>query len=418
MAKPTVIIIAGGANSRFFPFQTLGHKGAFPLLGKSLLARTLENLHAHGFEKVVTVLTPRDAELHITEQIVQHTQLPLQVSYVTQPEPRGMGDATLLGTRTMSAEEQARFAVISAYQINAGEMLDQMMTLGEGTVLASARTSTPTEYGMLAFNDAGQVVNIVEKPAVGTEPSDQKILTIYLFAQSFLEQLKSTPAAEYNFETALGLQLQRQPAPVLKLTTEPPSLKYPWQLFTFLELLFKQQQPYRAASAQLAPTAVIDESAGPVYIGENAKIGHASRIVGPCYIGDNVVVGDFVLVRQSSLEKNVEVGGFLEIARSIISTGTHLHSGYVGDSIIGPNVRIGAGFVNANKRIDRKSIGVKVKGKMIDSGRIQLGMLVGENAKIGVHVSVMPGKCIGQDAVVYPHQSVADNVTAELQPSK
>jgi bifunctional UDP-N-acetylglucosamine pyrophosphorylase/glucosamine-1-phosphate N-acetyltransferase len=92
-----------------------------------------------------------------------------------------------------------------------------------------------------------------------------------------------------------------------------------------------------------------------------------------------------------------------------------MHSGYLGDSVVGPNVRIGAGFVNANKRLDRRSIGVMVKGKVVDSGLTQLGALIGEGAKIGVHVSIMPGKCIGPRSVVYPHQSVERNIIESLE---
>lgn len=415
MAKPTVIIIAGGANSRFFPFQTFGHKGAFPLLGKPLMARTLQSLQEHGYEKVVCVITPKDSELNLTQQIVQESGVSLAVTFVIQPEPRGMGDATLLGLASMSADELHRFAIISAYQTNAGEMLDQMCALGDGMVLASASTKHPTEYGMLSFTEQGLVNNVIEKPAVGTAPSDQKILTMYVMTNAFVEQLKITPPAEYNFETALSAILQRQPAQVLKLSQEPQSLKYPWQALGFLQMLLGKISSFRATTAQIAPTAVIDETHGAVHIGENTKIGHASRIVGPCYIGDDVSIGDFVLVRESSLENGVELGCFTEIARSIIGAETHFHSGYVGDSILGQYIRVGAGFINANKRIDRRSIGVMVKGKVVDSGINRLGVMIGERAQVGIHVSVMPGKCIGPSSVVYPHQSVTENVTEASQ---
>jgi len=410
MAKPTVIIIAGGANSRFFPFQTFGHKGAFPLLGKPLMVRTLLSLQDHGYSKVIFIITPKDAELSLSLNIIQVAGFSLHVSFVIQPEARGMGDAVLLGTSTMTTEDLQRFAIISSYQTNAGEMLDQMLGLSEDIVIASASTTHPEDYGMLSFDEMGMATNVIEKPAVGTEPSDQKILTMYLMNSAFAEQLKSSPAAEYNFETALSVMLQRQPSAVLKLTEPPQTLKYPWQVLGFMEMLLKELTSHRESSAQIAPTAVIDESKGAVYIGENAKIGHASRIVGPCYIGKDVIIGDFVLVRESSLEAGVELGCFSEVARCVIGARTHIHSGYLGDSVLGQDVRIGAGLVIANKRLDRQSIGVMVKEKVIDSGLKRLGVLVGEKAQIGVHVSIMPGKCIGPSAVVYPNQSVDQNV--------
>ncbi len=193
------------------------------------------------------------------------------------------------------------------------------------------------------------------------------------------------------------------------------SLKYPWHLFDFQKLFFSQLTSYRAESAQIASTAVIDESAGPVYIGENVKVGHASRIVGPCYLGENVVIGDFALVRKSSLEAGVQVGCFSEVAKSILCQDVHMHSGYVGNSIIGPQVRIGASFVTANRRLDRKSIGVKVREKVIDTGLTSLGALIGEGVHVGVQVNTMPGKCIGPGSVILPQYSVTQNIYPELK---
>ena len=412
MAKPTVIVIAGGANSRFFPFQSHGPKGAFTLLGKPLLTRTIENLVQHDYRQVIFVITARDAEHGITQGIVERSGLHLDAKYVIQAEPKGMGDATLLGAAQLAEDERQRFAVISAYQLTAGELLDQMAALGNGTVVAAATTDRPQDYGMLSFTADGLVEAIIEKPEPAAAPSDQKALTIYLLDGAYLRELQNTPPAEYSFETALAATLKRAPAPTLRVPIEPLSLKYPWHVLRFLNHLLGQQQSGQATSAQIAPTAVIDESVGPVVIGEHAKIGHASRIVGPCYIGENVVIGDFVLVRSSAIEKAVHLGCFTEVARSVIGEGTHFHSGYVGDSIIGQQVRIGAGFINANKRLDRRSIGVKIKGSVVDSGTNQLGALIGDHAHIGVHVSVMPGKCIAPHAVVMPHQSVTENVLA------
>src|SRR5688572_14015495 len=114
MTKPTVILIAGGANSRFFPFQTFGHKGAFRLLGKALVVRTLENLQENEFKKVVCVLPPGDVETKKTEQIISAAKLSLDIQYIVQPEPKGMGDAVLHGIAECSDTEVERFAVISA----------------------------------------------------------------------------------------------------------------------------------------------------------------------------------------------------------------------------------------------------------------------------------------------------------------
>ncbi len=59
---PTVVILAAGENSRFFPLNQTTHKGALSLLGKPLIVRTLENLEENGFEHIVIVVSKKDFE--------------------------------------------------------------------------------------------------------------------------------------------------------------------------------------------------------------------------------------------------------------------------------------------------------------------------------------------------------------------
>ena len=49
MQKPTILIIAGGENSRFYPLNTQTHKGFSTLVGKPIVAHALENL-----KKIIT----------------------------------------------------------------------------------------------------------------------------------------------------------------------------------------------------------------------------------------------------------------------------------------------------------------------------------------------------------------------------
>ncbi len=141
------------------------------------------------------------------------------------------------------------------------------------------------------------------------------------------------------------------------------------------------------------------------------KIFENAVIKGPCYIGDNCVIGNNSLIREySNLENNCLVGAFAEITRSIFQEDVHIHSGYFGDSIFGKGCRIGAGTVTANVRIDRGEIKSVVKGEKIETGLDSLGAIVGENTKIGVHCSLMPGKLIGSNCTIGPNSVVFENI--------
>ncbi len=410
MQKPSVIIMAGGSNSRFFPFNSTQHKGTITLHGQTLLSRTLANLKAHDFNEICIVISPRDQENGFSDELIASTkkELNLSLKFAIQTEAKGMGNAVLTGATVFPNATQ--LAIISPYQITAGELLDQMLAKGE-TCLCTTTTNNPANYGIVHFSDAGLVDQIIEKPTVGTEPSNQKVLTLYLVNQRFMEILAAEPAAEYNFETALDKSLHEQPAPTLKLEEPLPSLKYPWDLFAFQKLFDQQLKSQVDESAHIATTAVIDESAGKVWIESGVKIGHASRIVGPAYIGKNVTVGDFCLIRESSLEANVLVGAHSEIARSIMMPASTIHRGYIGNSIIGAGTKLGAGLVTANKRFDRQLISVEVKGKLVSSGQKALGVMIGDQVRVGTNVTTMPGICIGSQSTILPGLVISRNVT-------
>ena len=100
----------------------------------------------------------------------------------------------------------------------------------------------------------------------------------------------------------------------------------------------------------------------------------------------------------------------MEIKNSLVQEGTHFHSGYLGDSVIGKNCRFGAGFIVANRRIDRGNIKSVVKGEKVDTGLTYLGVIVGDNTRFGIHSGTMPGVLIGSDCLIGPGSLVFENL--------
>jgi bifunctional UDP-N-acetylglucosamine pyrophosphorylase/glucosamine-1-phosphate N-acetyltransferase len=209
---------------------------------------------------------------------------------------------------------------------------------------------------------------------------------------------------------ALNLYIKEKNTQLVLLDKELPTLKYPWHLFEILKLMFESEnfKEHISSSATIGKNVVIN---GKVYIGENVKIGENSVINGLCYIGDNCEIGINNVLRGSvNLEKDVKTGAFCEIKNTIIQEGTHLHSGYFGDSIIGKNCRFGAGFITANRRLDRGNIKTAVKGKKIDTGLTYFGTVVGDNTCFGINCGTMPGVLIGSNSIVGPGSVIFNNI--------
>jgi bifunctional UDP-N-acetylglucosamine pyrophosphorylase/glucosamine-1-phosphate N-acetyltransferase len=164
----------------------------------------------------------------------------------------------------------------------------------------------------------------------------------------------------------------------------------------------------------ISPTADIASSAqliGEVYVDENAKIMENAVVKGPCYIGKNVLIGNNAVLRNGvDVEENSVIGANMEIKNTLLMEDSKTHSGFIGDSVIGVNCRIAAGFHTANVRLDRETVKVIVNGQKIDTGLKSLGIMVGNGARIGLKSSAMPGIIVGKNVSIGSGTSVMGNV--------
>lgn len=409
MTKPTILIIAGGKNSRFFPLNTYTHKGFIKLLGKPLIVRALEDLERHGFTKIVLVVSQKDNQPEKIKLWVEQYGLTLDIKLVLQPEAHGQGNAILHGTECIDGD----FILASPYYTNMGELAAKLwqkkQESGADCVLLSSPSKNPALEGILSI-EGERVTGVVEKPALGTEPSKIKVRSVYLFDQSFLKVLQETNQEEYSLEAAYDTHCKTAFYTHVETTASLPSLKYSWHLFDMFQALMKTEGTHISEHAQIAESAEIDDSNGPVIVADGARVLSFARLVGPCYIGKNALVGDYTLVREGSLEKDAVAGSNTEVARSILLSGASIHYSYLADSIVGQNSKIGAGLITANKRLDRAVIKTKLKGAMVEMGTNRAGVITGEGSALGIRVSTMPGVLIGAHAQVLPGTTVEKNI--------
>ncbi|MFZ1721654.1 MAG: sugar phosphate nucleotidyltransferase [Microgenomates group bacterium] len=409
MKKPTIVFIAAGANSRFFPLNTRTHKGNLSLLGEPILKRAIKNVIEHGFTDIVLVVSKKDAEGETLSKLLDLESLSATITVVTQPVAKGQGDAILTASQYLSGD----FIVTSPYYLDAGKIADQLYQTKQATkadcVLTGLKTDTPSLFG-IAKLDGERVLEVVEKPAPGTEPSNMRVNSIYLFDQGFLEFLKMTEESEYSLEAAYSNYAQKAHITFFLQPHEVITLKYAWHLFDFQSLLFEKMESYLDDTAIVAPTAIIDETHGPVHIAAHAKIDNFAVIIGPAYIGEHAFVGQYCLIRSSTLEKNVIIGAYTEIVRSIVFEKVTIHQSYLADSILGADTSVGAGLITANKRLDGESVQTMIKGKIIETNRKKMGVITGVATKIGIRVNTMPGVLIGQRNTILPSRTVSKNI--------
>lgn len=401
------IILAAGESSRFWPLNQR-HKTFLKIMGKPLICYTIESLKKAGINDLIII---QDGKKDIEEEL-QKYNLGINIHYVIQQTPKGMSDAVLQVKDLL--EEQ--FFILNAERFDGGDyiklFLDKNKESGAKLIILGAETNNPQLYGILDL-ESDRAKGIVEKPEKGKEPSNIKVVGIYFLPKEFINYYQRVPEHMYAFEEALSLYMKEKDARwiITKKITLP--FKYPWHLFGVAKALMEQYLESKIAkSAQIAKNVTIE---GKVYIGERTKVFEGAVIKGPCYIGDNCVIGNNTLIRgYCNLERKTMIGAMAEVTRSIFQTDCHTHAGYFGDSIFGKGCRIGAGTVTANVRIDRGEIKSVVKGEKVGTGTDSLGIIMGENSKIGINCSLMPGKFIGSNCLIGPNSVIFENIEDEV----
>ena len=414
--KPTVVILAAGKNSRFFPLNTETHKGCLPLLGEPIIIRTLRNLEAHGFMDIVIVVSEKDFQGKGFSAEITKYNLNSNISWTLQPDAQGAGQALLTATAHLQTEH---FIMLSPYYTNAGELAEELwhsqQTEQSECVFMGTQVENPSLYGMFEFDPehANRVIGIVEKPQEHA-PSNYKINSIYLLSKSFMAHLETTPQEEYSLEAALTSFAKDHVVTWVENTEELPSLKYSWHLFEMLSHIFENQKTSISPEANISTTAVLDDSAGPIIIKAGARIGDFAKIVGPCYIGSEAMVGDYCFVRgECSIEAGATVGANTEVVRAILLPKASIHFGYLADSILGQGVKVGAGLITANKRLDRAPIRTQLKGSMVTLPSNRQGVIIGAYANLGISVRAMPGILLGARTFVHPATTISKNTEHE-----
>ncbi len=148
-----------------------------------------------------------------------------------------------------------------------------------------------------------------------------------------------------------------------------------------------------------------------ILIHNSAKIGKYVIIEGPTYIGPNVVIRPGAYIRPYSwICDGSLVGHCSEIKHSILLPNSKApHFNYVGDSILGSGVNLGAGSKLSNLRNDGRTILLRdgESGERLeDSGLRKFGAILGENVQIGCNTVTNPGVIVGCNSNIWPNVTV------------
>jgi len=126
---------------------------------------------------------------------------------------------------------------------------------------------------------------------------------------------------------------------------------------------------------------------GPAIIGANCQIRHNA------YIRENVIVGDDCVVGNACELKNTVLFNRCQVP----------HFNYVGDSVFGFRVHLGAGVKVSNVKLVAGNVEVVFEGVTHQTGLRKFGALIGDGSEVGCNAVLNPGTVIGRKSAIYPN---------------
>ena len=152
----------------------------------------------------------------------------------------------------------------------------------------------------------------------------------------------------------------------------------------------------------------IDERKGPVHVAEGAVIESHVHLIGPCLIESNVIIRSHAYVRECTWMMEGSLLGHASESKHalFLPEAKAPHFNYVGDSVLGSNVNLGAGVKLSNLRHDGETIGIWFNDVRRATGLRKFGAIIGDGAQLGCNAVTNPGTVLGKSCMVHPNTTV------------
>ncbi|SMB86532.1 UDP-N-acetylglucosamine pyrophosphorylase [Desulfonispora thiosulfatigenes DSM 11270] len=425
MNSAAIILAAGKGTRMKSELPKVLHK----VLGEPMLNHVLDALEEAKIKRKIVVLGHGAKEV---EEIL-HEQI--EVTY--QKQQLGTGHAVMQAENLLNGKEDNVLVVCGDTPLLRSETLTKLIEShkeNQATItILTAKVDDPTGYGRIIRDENGVQAIIEEKDAnVGQKAIDEINTGAYCFKGNFLlseivkldnnnaqgeyyltdlikkavsQNLKVDSYIMEDHIEALGINNRIQLAEAESILRKRILDRLMLEGTTLIDPL----NTYIGKNVKIGQDTIIYPGCileGTTSIGQNAIIGPNTRIINSeimdsvniqsslivdSKVGSGCNIGPFAYLRPNSvLEDNVKVGDFVEIKNSTINKGSKIpHLSYIGDSVVGSKVNIGCGTITCN-------YDGKVKSKTV----INDGAFIGSNTNLVAPVTIGQGAFIGAGSTI------------------
>ncbi|MFQ5481990.1 MAG: sugar phosphate nucleotidyltransferase [Nitrospinaceae bacterium] len=379
------VILAAGKGAKLSPFSETRPNLMLNIAGGSLFDHNLDLLRRSGINDIFVVVGHKKEKL--IEQIGEHRNNGVNLHYVEQKRPLGIGDAVMqVRDKVLPGEYFLLIYGDIVTSANIFSKIQQSFHSFKSPVASICLPPSNEMFGNVFLNPNMRITRIVEKPK-GNEMGNYVLAGVYIFPESIFGVLEKNGR---SMEKAMEVMAKKEGLRASMWEDEWLDIVYPWDMLTANGILMDSWE-----EASISKTAILEANVtlqGPVKISDQVVIKAGAVLEGPCSIGKGCYIGNNSLIRSYT---------------SLVQDHTHIgRLSFIGDSVLGEGVDIGAGSMTVNRMLDWKPVRVRHGKQIHDSGRAKLGAFIGDQTIIGAGNTIEPGTVVPHGKVFPARYSV------------